>query len=331
MLGSGNRGAAAKTALKLAITATLLAWLAHKLDWTSLIAQLRGIDPAFYVGAVAALLGPITLTSFRWQLILRAQQVRLALREVLSFDLVAQFFNAFLPGTTGGDAARAVYAVQRFPDQKTKIIASIVFDRGVGLLVLMVFGYFSLLGQQALFARIESLRVFAVYLPVIAAVVMGSFVAMFALPSTWLPTRLHDSLHALLDNGIVGKLLRFLKEQRSRPMLLLAVIAISVASYLFTFLSFWLVARAMGLPVTFVQMILILAIVHPIVALPISVGGHGVREVVLIGLFKAMSIGSAEQAVAFSLLTVGVQWFWSLIGGGWFLIWRDKPATLQPK
>ncbi len=309
---------------------TLLGWLALKLDWPMLWSHLRQLNLAFYGAAVTALFGPISLTSIRWQLILRAQKMRLPLSAVLAYDLIAQFFNAFLPGTTGGDAARALYAIRQFPAQKTNVVASIVLDRGVGLLVLMVFGYLSLMTQHDLFNRIEALRAFSQILPGLALTALAGFATLFLWPSDRLPSSLRNLLHRTMDRGISGTLLRFLKAQRARPGLLLIIVLVSVASYLFTFLSAWFAARAMGLQISFVQMILILAILHPLVALPISVGGHGVREVVLIALLGALGAGTAEQAVAFSLLMVGVQWFWSLLGGLWFLLIGAGRYTLSP-
>jgi len=310
--------------LKILITGGLVAYLAGKLDLQQLGARLLSVDPFFYAGAVATLAFPIILTSLRWQLILRAQGIVIPLRSAISFDLVALFFNAFLPGSTGGDAARAYYAIKRFPDEKTRIISSVLFDRGVGLLVLLVFGYFALLGQSDLFSRVEGLKTFAIYLPVLVVGGIVSFIFLFFLPSSYLPSRLHRWIHTIIDEGIAGRLLRFLKEQREHPAILVAALLISIASYLFNFLSAYLVASAMGLPITYIDIIVILAVLYTIISVPISFGGHGLREIVLIGLFFALAIGSAESAVAFSLLLFCVQLIWSFTGGCWFLIWRGR-------
>ena len=102
--------------------------------------------------------------------------------------------------------------------------------------------------------------------------------------------------------------------------------AISAASYLFNFGSGYLVGLALGLTVSFSQIIVMLAFVYTITSLPISVGGHGVRELTLIAMFGLMGLSSSGQpevAIAFSILLFSVQLIWSLIGGLYYLAHRQ--------
>ncbi len=75
-----------------------------------------------------------------------------------------------------------------------------------------------------------------------------------------------------------------------------------------------------------------MAITQTAVSLPISVAGHGVSEVVLIGIFSAMGVASGrpESAIAFSVLWFSAQLVWSLVGGVWFAIRpRHRPQNRQ--
>ena len=72
-----------------------------------------------------------------------------------------------------------------------------------------------------------------------------------------------------------------------------------------------------------------------LVMMPITVNGHGLREVLLIfyfgklglGLADHSSMGVQETAIAFSALLVANDLLWSLPGGAWyFLRFKKRPA-----
>lgn len=315
--------------IKAGVTLALLVWLAHKLEWSTLWARMSQARPELYLLAVGLLALPIFLSTARWKVTLRAQDVALPFRFLMAIDMAALFFNAFLPGAVGGDAARAYYAVRRAEGHGTRIISSIVFDRAIGLLVLLMLGYMALLGQEALFQRVPALRWFASILPWVVLLGLVALVLLFALPSRALGPRLRGLLQRVQQLPVIGELHMFVKKQRARPRSLLAIVALTLAAYVFNFASAWMVALAMNLSITYVQVVLMLAVLLPVVALPISVAGHGLREVVLVGLFATLGVGSAEDAVAFSLLMVSVTWCWSLAGGVWFLYWRDQLRAAQ--
>lgn len=76
-----------------------------------------------------------------------------------------------------------------------------------------------------------------------------------------------------------------------------------------------------------------------VVLLPITINGHGLRELLLIGYFGYMGIvlqGDAQSgvqgiALALSLLVVGNDLLWALPGGVWYLLWfRAPPMPLNP-
>jgi glycosyltransferase 2 family protein len=316
--------------VKLVVTGALLGYLASRLNWRDLATHLATVDGVYFAAAFVLIAAPIVLTTLRWQLLLRAQRINLPFRSAVSYDMVALFFNAFLPGSTGGDAARVVYAISRFPSEKTRIIASIFVDRGIGLLVLLSFGYLALALQPDILGSVGFLRPLTLYLPPFLVACFAIGAALFLMPSAGLPIRWRAALVKRSGDGIPGMLVAYLREQRKRPLALVAAFAISAVSYLANFLSCYLLALAIGLPITYTQVILIIAVLYTAISVPISISGHGVREVVLVGLFTAMAIGTVEAAIAYSVLLYLVQLLWSLVGGCWFLIrqrWQSAPLA----
>src|SRR5438046_2723943 len=76
-------------------------------------------------------------STWRWDLLLRAQEVNLRRRWLLGSFLVANFFNNFLPSNIGGDVIR-ISDTARQARSKTLATTVILVDRGLGLLGLVL-------------------------------------------------------------------------------------------------------------------------------------------------------------------------------------------------
>jgi uncharacterized protein (TIRG00374 family) len=313
--------------IKALISVSILLYLAYAIDWGTLWTRFKSLYLPYYTGALALMAFPIALTSLRWQVILRAQGIRIPIRKVVSFDLIALFFNSFLPGSTGGDAARVYYAITLYPREKTRIVLSILADRGIGLFALLVFGFAILQLQPDIFTNLQHITRVVAILPLIVTALIVGMLIVFALPFFRRSAALQRFISSLPQHALIQNALLFIRQFAKKPAIAFAALAITAFSYLFNFTSGYLVAAALGIPMTLSQVIVILAVVHTVTALPLSVSGHGVRELLLIGLFSALGLATAspmENAIAFSILLFSVQLFWSLIGGLYYLTSRPR-------
>ena len=75
----------------------------------------------------------------RWRLVLEAQGLELSLARATRISLVAQFFNSFLLGSTGGDLIKAYYAARETHHRKTEAVTTVFVDRLVGLWAMLLF------------------------------------------------------------------------------------------------------------------------------------------------------------------------------------------------
>src|SRR5205085_7880741 len=73
----------------------------------------READTKFLLAAVLIMPLSYVLTSLRWHLLLESLEIRLAFTRSLVLNLVGAFYNAFMPGTTGGDLIKAYYAARQ--------------------------------------------------------------------------------------------------------------------------------------------------------------------------------------------------------------------------
>lgn len=104
-----------------------------------LSSMVRNANPLYLIASI--LVFPITMlmTTLRWNLILRNQDIRLPLWRVFVINMVGQFYNSFLPGSTGGDFMKAYFASRQTP-HKIRAVISVAVDRVIGLLALVVMG-----------------------------------------------------------------------------------------------------------------------------------------------------------------------------------------------
>jgi len=315
-----NRRHKALLAVKIAITLALLVYIVRRLHWADVGRILSEVRPWLYLPAVLVLGVSYALVTLRWRTLLAGQDLVLRYRSALSIDLVAAFLNSFLPGSTGGDAARVYYASRVFPGEVTRLVATALFDRALGLFVLLSMGYAAFLLRPAIVAGNKPLlRLLTVLPPLLTCGAIAATLLLF-LPRGKLPSALRRLLERAAHVRIASRLLLFAQGLRRHPEYLMLGIACSLLAQLAGFLAAHLSARALGIPLDYFEIALILAIVQTAVSLPISIGGHGVREVVLIAMFSAMGVaqGHPETAVAFSVLLVLAQLSWSLVGGLWF-------------
>lgn len=99
------------------------------------IAGLLGQTPDFAVAAalVGLAVGTTALMYLRWFLLVRALDLPFTLRNAARLGLVGTFYNAFLPGSIGGDLVKAYFIARDQPDRRAAAVATVVADRLLGL------------------------------------------------------------------------------------------------------------------------------------------------------------------------------------------------------
>ena len=78
------------------------------------------------------------IATVRWQILLRVQGIVLGWFRAAVMVVVGLFFNMFLPGLVGGDAVRLFLLFKSVPRQKTAATLSVVMDRLLGLVSLLI-------------------------------------------------------------------------------------------------------------------------------------------------------------------------------------------------
>jgi uncharacterized membrane protein YbhN (UPF0104 family) len=295
------------------VSAAALAALIALTDWRSLRVLPGNVSWTYVAVGMGLTIASYPLCAWRWRLLLRAQGVGLTFRRVHAVTWIGQFYNAFLPGGIGGDVTRLVYALTEAPGQKSRVAVAIGADRLIG------FGVLLLLAAIALLFHAAGNRVNVAGVPfgvVVAAAAatggLGVFIAV-----RWFVPKLPGSLQASIE----------LLFRSSRTNLIAA--GASVLIWGLDFAGGWFLARSLGLSISFIDISLGLTIAYLSTALPISIGGHGVREGALVLTLTALGT-AADLLPSLALLFWIVSLACSLIGGATLIISRRSRAVERP-
>ncbi|MCX6935020.1 MAG: lysylphosphatidylglycerol synthase transmembrane domain-containing protein [Verrucomicrobia bacterium] len=312
--------------IRLGVTVGILAFLAGKVNWTSLAQRFTSAHPGWLVAALLVTFLSISLCATRFWFLLRLQKIPLPYFRAVRLTFVGFFFNLFLIGSTGGDAVRIYYLLRWFPHRKARATLTILLDRIFGIAALFGLALLLLSGTA------DRLRADATFAPLANALPwlgpLGAFLLLLAfilpglLPNLPLPQKLPG-------RAVILDLLHSLRDTMHGGWNTVGAVIVGLSVHLASFAGATLLARSLDLPINYPLAGLILVLVFTASALPISVSGHGVREGVMVFLFLHLGISSdPAAAIAYSLLIYGLGLFWSLFGGLAYLTLKSS-AKIQ--
>lgn len=84
--------------------------------------------------------GAIILTFYRWYLLVWALDFPFTFRDALRLGFLGYLFNYVSPGAVGGDLVKAVLMVREQKERRMVAVATILLDRILGLLALLIVG-----------------------------------------------------------------------------------------------------------------------------------------------------------------------------------------------
>ncbi len=248
----------------------------------------------YFFAAIALYVASQVMSSWRWQLLARLNSIPGPFREYLAYYFVGVFTNLFVPGLVGGDAARALYLGRRY-DRLADAIASVVADRGIGLLAI-----FWLAAGCALTIHTIALppSVLHVTLIIGAAALAG-----------WLTSPLLARIAPRRGGRFAGFIEPILPYMR-RPLALIPAIILSFLLQAALAVCQYLLARGLGLHLSLATFMLCVPIANVFASLPITLNGLGVREAAYVVLFGYAGLARPD------VIALGLLWFASTMLGG---------------
>jgi uncharacterized membrane protein YbhN (UPF0104 family) len=309
----------------------LIGVLLYRFDFSRSLKVAADANWHYLVAGLALAPLVIVCLALRFAAILDQGRLPLPRLTVLGLIWVGQFWNFFLPGSTGGDLYRLVQLWRHYPREKSRVVMAIFADRMLAtliLLALVVVG--ALMLPYSRLPPVELPR----WAPVVGYVAglgaLGGLVAALLLRVP-LAAKLR-ALRGLMRQRLADARLFFVWDRA-----LFRALAWALAGHLVNFLVFFCYCRAVGFTISFFQVVLILPPVLLLVMLPVSINGHGLREFLVIFFFGLLGIGTTgdvparlpEVVLALSIVGLSSDFFWGLPGGVWFLLNRE-PTPVPP-
>ncbi len=146
------------TLLKFAISFAILGWLSYQ-TWRADQFDVLWTGEKRYGWLLVSLAAGIVaclVAFYRWYLLVRALDLRFSYYNAVRLGFLGSLLNLLSVGVLGGDAVKAVFLVRQMPGRAPEAVASVIFDRAIGLLVM--FGFAGVAWLVADFPASESLH-----------------------------------------------------------------------------------------------------------------------------------------------------------------------------
>lgn len=317
--------------LQAIVSVSLIGWLLMKFDLAHSLHVVSTAKVGYLVSGFACALLWIIVMALRFSTVLDKGAMSLPAGQVVAITWIGQFWNIFLPGSTGGDVYRLGTLWSTYPARKTDAVWAIFADRVVATALLAMIA-----GVGALFvpfATIKNLLVMR-HLGSTVTYVSGGLVLLgvVALMVPALRRRIRRLAVQLAGMIAAGRIFW-------RPDVNLArICGWSLVGHGLNLLVFYCYARSVGLTVSFLQVGAFFPLVMLFLILPISINGHGVREVLLVTFLHSFDIvpthggALAESVLAISVVGIFSEVLLGLPGGVIFAVsrWKLRRPLAQP-
>ncbi len=217
------------------------------------------------------------LQTYRWWSLMRCQGLHTSMHRTFRLTMVGTFFNICMPGATGGDVMKAYYAAKGGSQRATAVV-SVVIDRAVGLVALVILG--GLVGLT----RLDDPRVAnmtgAVWLGLLALAVMAG---VYFSPVRRL-VGFHLLLRALPGKDLLRKADRAAKAYGRSWGTVLVALLISILVHVLITLSISMAGYALGVEHDLGFMMATLPVVLLVQAVPLFPMGLGIADAAAVNL-----------------------------------------------
>jgi uncharacterized membrane protein YbhN (UPF0104 family) len=275
------------------VSFALVTYLIHRVGLSNLGAGFP--LPSLSTGIACCVLMTMqyAMISVRWAVVLQALGFSLAMRTVTQITLLTQFFSQVLPSSLGADLLRMWQSTRAglptIVSVNSVLIERITYLTGLTLIVAIVFPYCFETRISVLYSQ------YLAALAVLSLAATGTLAVMDRLPLAWLPTRTATYIFRLsADSRNV---------YRSPGGLFYGFVALLASQAAFS-ATLMLLGPEFGIEIEPADYLAVGSIITLLVAIPVSIAGWGVRELVLIELLSPL--GADAPRVLQMSLALGV-------------------------
>ena len=313
-----------KLTLRVLVSLALLGVVLWKIPLDAFLAHLSEVDwvPMFASYLLIPIMGYIDAN--RTKMMTDLQDMTLSVAAICRINFITSFYSLFLPGYLAGGVIRW-HRIARHDRKPAQALAIVLFGRLISTIVSVTIGF----GCWALDSRARSVPAYGIALAVMFATLLFAYWLLFTgrnasgmadwlARQRWIPA---------LVSSKAGKVLHAASRfDQLGTRRLLSTIALLTVHESIGILSFYWLAVALHLPLSFVSIAWIRCYVALITMLPLTIMGIGVRDGSLILMLRTYAISPA-LAVGYSTLLLGRTFILGLLGGlcELWTLWRERP------
>jgi len=271
---------------------------------------------------------------YRWRILLWSQKIHIEFWAAIRLHFLGLFYNNCLPGSVGGDVLRAWY-VTKHTDKKVEAALSVFVDRAIGLgsTVVMALGAYWLIpsgqagGQLKLSADELNIGDKIAALWPLLAVAVGVFFAGLCVVCVSQKGRrvLFQIRHKA--SAAFAKSMGAFKLYLCSPLTFVLAVILSLCCQSLAIIGFWLIGHNLGIEAQLKYYFMFYPLSWIIGVIPISVGGAGVMELGLKGMFGMVTTVTVDQGQTLGLAQRVIFLVTSLPGVAIHLAGRHLPGT----
>lgn len=272
-------------------------YILFQIDYQLLFQEVKLLKWPLLFFSLLLMILEIVIRSLRWQVLLSALNIAITKIESISLYWLGVFIGIITPGRIG--EVIKIYFLKSRGYSAFRSLFSVILDRIVDIVVLLCLGFL---------AAFFFLRQISFYVAIIGAVLILGIVFVFMLinPDSFLHKLFGKIIQKIIpvnfndyNRFTFKKFWQGIKGLKKKEVF--GFIIYLVIGWLLYFFSRYVVAGAMGLDLSFLDIAIVSVLSAVVSILPISIAGIGTREATIIYVFGLFGINK-EAAVLFSLL-----------------------------
>ncbi|MFH1888503.1 MAG: lysylphosphatidylglycerol synthase transmembrane domain-containing protein [Candidatus Omnitrophota bacterium] len=296
--------------LRVSVSVILLFFLFSLVDKKNLVEIIKNADKPLLVLAFFIFFASYALCFLRWDMLLKAADIRLPFSRVVISSAGGMFFSLFLPSTIGGDLVRSIdLAVHT--KKSHEVVATVLLDRLSGFIGLVAVALLAVIfGWGLVYDNPGALISVAVIFAILAAVLLVLFNSF-----------LYSKINKVLHSPRAGRIRGFIKDLhqemhifRHHKSIVVNNLVLSLLIQIIMPIIFYIIALSIGIKINIVYFFVFMPIISSISLLPISLGGLGLRDATTIFFFAKAGV-SKDMAFAMSLVSFSFILIIGILGG----------------
>lgn len=264
-------------------------------DLAVIFETLKTINLWWYLIVFLITLSNKLISTYRWQLLLKVQKINEPFLKLYRLSLYALVFNLLLPSTIGGDSLRIYQLIKDNPNKKAASATATLMDRVSGLVALIFLVFITVWFVPNIIPQTK----------ILLFIFCGFFLASSAFilwgRTPWVVSVLKKFMFGKWMSDKFDQIIGVLKTYKTNSQIILTTFILSLVFQTIQVFNQYFIFQSINVTISIMYLFLVIPVTNLIVALPISIGGVGLREISLIGLLAVVGIDE-HIVVSYSLI-----------------------------